>query len=181
MSSVQVTTFAGALVCLLALAGCAGEEASPAAQEYASLNVTLLEDNANEVVECVKERTGFEVTADPDGSVGYTNEDVPESQYEIVDAAIPECFEELGFITDGVLSDEQKTRMYALQVEARNCLAEQGYDTPEPPSEAVYLDTYGTPEYWAPWGHMGNYQLSSEEMTTLLAACPDPGAFASQN
>jgi hypothetical protein len=162
---------------LLVLSGCASSEESAIAQEYASIEFSLLEDNANKVVECVHERTGFTVTADRDGSVGYTSQDVPASQYSVVDAAIPACFEDLGFIDDGELSASQKQHLYELQKEALACLAREGYDLPEPPSLAVYVETYGTADHWAPWAGMGQYQLASEKMIALQEKCPDPGAF----
>ena len=165
------------MVALLTVAGCAGSpESSKIAQEYEALEFSVLEDNANKVVSCVEEMTGFVVVAGKDGSVGYESKDVPASQYSLVDEAIPACFEELGFSNGGELTDTQKLRIFALQKEARRCLEGLGYDTPEPPSESTYLESYGGPDDWAPWCFMGEYKLGTE-LLDVLETCPDPSGL----
>jgi hypothetical protein len=105
---------------------------------------------------------------------------VPESQSELVDAAIPACFEKLGFMSDGRLSASQLERLYNLQLQAQDCLANEGYESRDAPSEQVFADTWGTPDLWAPWAEMGKYQLSQEELLSLIERCPDPASFGSK-
>lgn len=169
-----------AVVLLTAVTGCADADgAEKAAQEYASLDLSVLESNAKHVVDCVEKQTGFVVTAGKDGSVGYESKDVPDAQYTLVDEAIPKCFEDLGFSSSGELSESQRERIFGLQVEARKCLQDLGYATPEPPSLSTYVETYGGPDHWAPWRYMGEFQLNAEASLAVLEQCPDPVSLIS--
>ncbi|XBH22977.1 hypothetical protein V5R04_07135 [Jonesiaceae bacterium BS-20] len=161
-------------MCILTAACSSEVNVEKIEQEYASLDFSILETNAEQVVTCVELRTGFLVTADKDGSVGYLSRDVPESQHALVDEAIPECFEDLGFSDSEEPSETQKERLLGLQLEARKCLQGLGFEIPEPPSLSTYIEDYGGPDHWAPWRYMGNYQMSHEKSLEIFEQCPDP-------
>lgn len=143
-------------------------------QEYASLDFSILERNAEQVVACVEQKTGFLVTADKDGSVGYLSRDVPKSQHALVDEAIPKCFEDLGFSDSAEPTETEKEQLLGLQLETRKCLQNLGFDIPEPPSLSTYIEEYGGPDHWAPWRYMGTYQMSPEKSLEIFEQCPDP-------
>ena len=176
--SVQRLTGYAAQIAIIAIALSACTTVTdPLELEYQNLDLNDLAANAREVVDCVRDATGYEVTAGSDGSVGYTSEQVPLEQAEIVDTAIPDCFEKLGFVSSGPLSVEQLKRLYRLQVIAKECLANEGFSTSDTPSEQVFIDTWNTPNLWAPWAEMGRYELTVQEFQDLLGTCPDPASF----
>jgi hypothetical protein len=161
---------------LVAISGCT-RSPSEAEQEYAALDQSALADNAAQVVGCVEAKTGFVVHAGADGSISYTGDDVPDAQSPLVDQAIPECFQELGYVSGGELSEAQIEKLYDLELEAGKCLASNGYRIPDAPSKQTFVDNWGTPSLWAPWGEMGQYQLNEKQMQALQAKCPDPASF----
>lgn len=76
------------------------------------------------------------------------------------------------------LSEDAIRAVYHHYVDSRECLADLGYETSEPPSETVFVESYlqsysNSIGPWSPFAEIRPTQPG--EWETLLAACPqDP-------
>jgi hypothetical protein len=69
------------------------------------------------------------------------------------------------------LSDEEIRYLYAYNVSVLvPCLADEGYQVSDPPSEQTYLEEFGTPGAWIPYAEIS--PSSAEELARLGDACP---------
>ncbi|MCI9889440.1 hypothetical protein JT358_13370 [Micrococcales bacterium 31B] len=164
-----------ATVVLAALSGCSGS--SEYAAQYKALSPTYTQDRAQAIVRCVAE-AGFTVHTNEGGGVGYSSNEVPDAQADLADQAIKTCYTSLQG-AEAPLTTTQWTTIYHLQVEARGCLASQGYDTSEPPTLQTFLgSTQGSP--WSPWSEMNRYRLPQAKVAELTVKCPDPLVYAAE-
>lgn len=164
---------------LLALAGCAGKSEPTAAQDYAELSYAQDQKRGQQVADCLAESTGFILEVDWQGGIGYSSEEVPQSQQELVDEEMDRCHAKYWPEAPEKHSDESVARLYALQVEARKCYMAEGYSLSEPPSEATFIDTYQSgDEFWNLVMELTlTYKLGGDGYSDLLKKCPDPLSF----
>ena len=174
------------ILCLLLATGCSPAE-TETAKQYKGLSPSFRLDQSKLIVECVKEK-GFTVKSDVQGGVGYTSDEVPDDQIDLVNAAIKTCYADSGFGDDSLaeITDEQLHKLYALNLEAAKCLesldifGDIKVQVAEAPSEQSFVDTFRAPgdaPPWSPWGSDTLKQISSVDKDTVEKArlnCPDP-------
>jgi hypothetical protein len=86
----------------------------------------------------------MERRVDPDN--GLTFSDVPPEQESELTTAINECQAEYPVSPP---TPENLNILYKAEVEQRLCLIGLGYELPEPPTLATYIDTYMTDPWFA--------------------------------
>ncbi|XBH20712.1 hypothetical protein V5R04_10790 [Jonesiaceae bacterium BS-20] len=167
------------LLLVLAVGGCASGPEAYSGPQYQDFDFAILEQEAQTVAGCVEERSGFVVDALTDGSLGYGSATIPESQWGVVDEVIDECSKELTPQPPEMFSVESLEHLYGLQIEARNCYIDLGYDLPEPTSNETFLDEYQSGEVF--WNVIQDlvvgHRLSEGKAMEIFETCPDPFAF----
>ncbi len=165
--------FGLALIASTALvAGCVATDAEPATSPshpvaaYAEL-----------VAECLQER-GWDAVATFDNSVtsGDPKTGIPADQLSAYQAAEQECVDELGYGEPRTPTTDQVHEMYRLDLEARDCMIELGFDIPVMPSEQVYVETFGTASGWDIGQQVPAFS-SPTEYERVWTACPPPQWF----
>jgi hypothetical protein len=128
------------------------------------------------MADCATER-GFPAEATADGGVRYGQ--IPPQQAEDVAVATYSCA--VQYPVDPVyqqpLNQEQLAYLYDYYVnQLAPWLEEQGYSTPNPPSEATFTDRYESGEPWTPYATID--APSEDAWYELLRACPqEPGSL----
>lgn len=81
------------------------------------------------------------LVADYDGWGGLYGEPMTHEQGELWRDIYKECSDKTGY--SSAWTGAQLKELYALEVENHNCLLEAGYDSEQPPSEQVYIESWG--------------------------------------
>lgn len=114
-----------------------------------------------------------------DGSLGYGTATIPESQWGVVDEVIDKCSNELTPHPPETYSVELLEHPYGLQIEARNCYIDLGYDLPEPTSKEAFIDEHQSGGAF--WNVIQDlvvgHRLSEGKAMEIFETCPDPFAF----
>lgn len=121
-----------------------------------------------QLADCIRD-AGFSAEVSADGSSMSFDYGTVEQRpaYEAAKAA---CDAEIGLpLPPEPLSEPQIRERYAFLVEARTCLIAQGYDLPEPPTEDVFVETYGS-DPWSPFSDVP--VMDQEAWEALTAICP---------
>lgn len=104
------------------------------------------------VVECVRD-AGIEVELLKDeGGDGYGFSKTSDEPFEEVAALLDDCTSEIGFPPPEPVTDEDFQVQFEGRVADYGCLTAAGFDVPEPPSFAAYVEeARGYGELWHPW------------------------------
>lgn len=128
------------------------------------------------VAACMGERGLPYAQAEVDGSASYSADGVPPAQVERLQAAAYECWEEseplAGFV------DYPTGTVYDQSVETWECLAAQGYDLPDPPSKASWVEGFDAgEEVWAPYMDLYEQdpEIEESEWFRLKGICVESG------
>lgn len=161
------------------LGGCAGGPEVYSGPQYQDFDFAILEREAQIVADCVQERAGFVVDVFKDGSLGYGSATIPESQWDVVDEEIDNCTNELIPRAPETFSVEMLEHLYGLQVEARNCYGDLGYELPAPTSKETFLDEFQSGgKFWNVIQDLVvGHRLSESQQAEIFQTCPDPFDF----
>lgn len=162
-----------AAVCLVA--GCSVQPATSGESVEEDLPPFPAEDR---YVECLRER-GWEAQRH---LLSPPTVDTPKEQQSSFDADATECGETSGYTKAGTpdqWTEEQKKELYRLEVENHECLIAQGKPSDVPPSEDVFLETFGGNDVWyqAINAYLAGGTIDQAEYGELLLACPPPLMF----
>lgn len=159
---------------VLVLSGCT----SPAAEEEndGPAGPVPLKDYGTTMVACMSEN-GWDVSTDYTNSVFPADvaNGIPVEQATQYESDLQACTTKFGFDETRKPTSQQLEDLYALEVEARDCIVGEGYPLPEMPSLATFKDTYGTSEGWDPVKHVPPGDPAGEQV--LFTKCPPPGWF----
>jgi hypothetical protein len=73
----------------------------------------------------------------------------------------------------GPLNDEQKDATFQyLTVDLVECLAAEGYETTDVPSEATFMDGFDQSPPWNPYAQIYSSSITREDLQALESACP---------
>ena len=117
---------------------------------------------------------GTEVVFDITG--GLSGPEMDSSQSGLWAAAANTCGTETGYFNPQ-LSQSQIRQLYSQEVAERACLAELGFDSPEPPSEQSFIDSYGTGDQYYAVHSAGADQVGRGKMSEIVQKCPPPTWF----
>lgn len=151
------------LLATLSLAGCAPSapiEVPPADYDRTAMWQTHM-------VTCLQEE-GWDVVANDDGSLNFTEGGLPSSQYEKYADSVDTCERSSGLPTWDDLSEAQRRGNYQLVVENAQCLRDHGYDLPADPSFQKYEEDQ------AAWSPFADLEISADEFHELEKVCPQP-------
>lgn len=164
------------LVAAVAVAGCSS--IGPIAEEYRALSIQPLLDSQRQVQACVAEK-GFTIGLRPDGAFRYTSDEIPEEQEKFLDVAIEECGKKFPpGARDEPWPREKLPKLYALEMEAVECVRGLGLTVTDPPSEQRFIDAYGTSQAWSARGAaLTENKLNEEAYIQVVIKCPDPESF----
>lgn len=145
-------------------------------QDIATNDLPPLSEYSSLVASCLKER-GWDAEATSDNSVVAAPVDagLPEGQLEPYQADLSSCERELGYDVAREPSQEQLVATHTATVEARACMLQQGYETPQVPSEGAFIDSYLEGEPWQITEFLP--ELSPDDAEGLFAICPPPEYF----
>lgn len=167
---------------VLALVGCAPSESSSITQVYQDLSYENVEERGQKIADCVEESTGFVLDVGRDGSVGFSNYDVPPEQSDLVVEEIDRC---MGISPSDLplqFSDEEIGRLFDLHLVARECFIKEGYAISEPPSRATFIDSFQAGDkFWNLGMELALiHKLGLDEQMDLKEKCPDPLDFLAE-
>ena len=119
--------------------------------------------------QCLQEK-GWDVAVTPDGAIHM---DLPQEQGAPYDEDDKTCEEHFGYDVAPVYTDDDVREIYAKVVATAECIAEQGYDPGDPPSEQTFVeqvqsDTGG----WDPYSDLYPHRMGVEEYYELIEKCP---------
>lgn len=159
---------AGAALALLV--GCA--QADTGDPPTSTTPATALPDpgsRANALLSCMAE-LGYDGIIAADGTISFPP--VPDEQIDSFEQQMNSCSEETPYVP---LNESQIKEMYALELQNKSCLEGLGYEVAEPPSEAVYINTYNTADWWFAIASLD--ALPANEFNEAVEACPPPTFF----
>lgn len=147
-------------------------------QEYRAISIQSFVDRQKQMQACVAKH-GFVITILPTGEVKYSSEQIPEEQFDLVDAAIEECNKKYPpAVRTEPWPREKLPRLYALELEALKCIRSLGVIVAGPPSEQRFIDAYGTPQAWsARDAALTQSSLKEDMYTKVTVSCPEPEYF----
>ena len=128
---------------------------------------------AEATVECMKD-LGQEATVEWDGTL--SGPEMRKEQLPLWQEAYLSCAENSGY-ADPRLDVAQIKQLYVQEVAAHQCLLDNGFSSPEPPSEAVYIDSWNSSERYTAVGSSGFGALTEQQTKDLTAKCPPPTWF----
>ena len=128
---------------------------------------------AERVVKCMQDE-GLEASVDWQGSV--TGPEMTTDQYAKWSEISSKCSESVGYFNTQ-LTLIQKKELYAQELKARECLAENGYPSDEPPSEQQFIDTWGGADQYSAYFAAGGGEFNEAEARKVVALCPPPSWF----
>lgn len=167
-----------ALASMTMLLGCQGapQESGVVPADPRKLESETARVFVNQVVECMNERgVPAEAIADGEG-IEYQSKPGFEAASDTV---YETCVEESGGEpTAAPLDEDEMSRMYRQLLGVRGCLAAAGYESPEPPTEEVFIAQYGSAGndqrtiLWTPYPSEGGIVNRA-----ALEDCPTPDLF----
>lgn len=166
MSLRPVTAAAGGAMLIALLAACSSSPAPTPSSTEETATLTAGERIAA-VKRCIEDR-GWSVALTPDN--GLTFSDVPPEQESELTTAINECQAEYPVSPP---TPENLNILYKAEVEQRLCLIGLGYELPEPPTLATYIDTYTT-DPWFAIADASPETMSPAKYAEVLGKCPSP-------
>ncbi|MFC8596881.1 hypothetical protein [Isoptericola sp. NPDC057191] len=124
---------------------------------------------------CITERGWAQVQLTDDGEISGL---VPEEQQDAYSKDLDACWAEANarYPFPEVTEDSLRER-YALEVETRSCLMDEGYTIAEPPSVDVWIDQMNHPDgdVWLPYAELQfSSTFDSTKLPELYEKCPDP-------
>lgn len=172
----RTTSMCGmALVCVFLMAGCSSQQEPEMPQQHSRSNPGPTWDGTpleymQAVADCLRD-AGWkaEVSARPPS----VESDYPASQKEAFKRDDRACMKKLGWgPVPPPITRERAEERYQHLVTMRGCLAEQGYDTSEPPSEEQFVNA--SLSGLAPWNPYLDVPASMKqaEWEALIAECP---------
>ncbi|XBH22975.1 hypothetical protein V5R04_07125 [Jonesiaceae bacterium BS-20] len=175
-SKARLITF---LFFVLTVGGCSSGPEAHSGPLYQDFDFAILEQEAQIVADCVEDRTGFVLDVFENGGVGYGSDTVPKAQSEAVSDEIDNCTAELIPQSPETFSVELLERLYGLQVDARNCYVDLGFDLPEPTSKETFIDEFQSGGMF--WNVIQDlvvgHRLSESKQIEIFQECPDPFDF----
>lgn len=169
-----ITRLVPLAVALALLTSCTAAPSEDYSLQYQELDSRIFQVRGEAVAACLAEKGFPDAIVGEDGSVGYSPQ---EAQRDLYQAAMDSCLSSVCPECGHRPSDAKLKRLYYLQIEARECLAAEGYPTSAPPTVQTFYDTYGTDAQWAPWGEIGLRLAKENLLATILERCPDPVEF----
>ncbi|WP_162564423.1 MULTISPECIES: hypothetical protein [Microbacterium] len=166
------------MAALIALSGCAAA-AEPRVEPTTAADIPPYPAQER-YVQCLQDE-GWEIqrslTSPPyiDG--------LSEAQQSAFNAASDACGEETGYKksqTPSMWSTEQVRQLYAQELANHECIVGHGFPSDDPPSEAVFLDTFGqenAPWYQAISAYLMGGNIDQSDYSQLLRDCPPPLMF----
>lgn len=170
----RLASFAAAVAACTILAGCTSVQAgdSPADGPPISSNQDYPEAPLLEAIEQCMNELGWEIVIDP-AQAGYSGPEMsPESSSQWIQAS-NSCAEEVGYF-DPQLNLSQQRELYDQEAATHECLVASGHPSDLPPSEQVYIDTFGTAQQYFAIGALAEAQMSLRE---AALSCPPPTWF----
>ncbi|QAV70704.1 hypothetical protein ESZ53_09810 [Salinibacterium sp. UTAS2018] len=176
------------LVGLFLVASCAQHDVGQAAGHSVSPDATDVDPDglvngkstfelADEIVDACMSEFGWLPIEDGPGAGGVT---VPEGQGDQYDANLEECVAEASATFPPAPMSERAIReRYSLELEARLCLMQQGYEISEPPSEQAWVEQFAgdisASPLWLPYFEIiTDPAVSQATLAELRVACPGP-------
>lgn len=157
-------------ILLAVLAGCTGGDGGESADPQAT------EDFGTNMARCMTEK-GWNVTANTDGS-WETVDSIHVSQEQQFEADVEECRDRFGYERGAPkMTQEEAEEFYDAQLDAAECLRENGYTTPEAVSKQAAVESLinGGPPLWDPYEHVVDSADSATELEEVFEKCPQPG------
>lgn len=167
---------AGAVVALVALAGCAasGDEVAEVPYErpgWMAEQAQVQDEYRESLQSCVRAKD-WNVTVDRYGGVvePFDTADVPRWE-----ADRDACLAEMGVSGEARLDRERAELLYDRQVDTWRCVLDLGYDVPEPPSQETFVEALlgGGTRDWHPYGDLVG-AIPWSEWEALEETCPQP-------
>lgn len=161
------------VVAVLALTGCTGQTPSPDPTATSRLAPSAVPQTTGEygvaLAECLR-ASGWEITGDPDDASAFSA-DVPPGQDDRYAADMADCSKVLGPPGDLKPSEELARKVYDLNVDRAQCLADHGYTIADTPSFATFFDDIQTenPLTWDPMTGLQGPEFKAAEKD-----CPRP-------
>jgi hypothetical protein len=127
----------------LLLTGCGiPNAASPTASSSGAAlpGESSLSKTMQAVKECMED-AGLVVYDDGMGGL-YSEGDLTAAQGELWSSENLRCSDELGL--NDPFTEEELRELYALEVKNHQCLLDNGFESPEPPSEQTYVDSWSS-------------------------------------
>ncbi|KRC62701.1 hypothetical protein ASE14_02445 [Agromyces sp. Root81] len=161
----------------LVLTGCAGQSEKPEPTTSPVDEGLSLSPASNEAYRCLIEK-GWPVTISWDGGVGTDAGDIPDDQYELYRADADECWAPYDDAITNMSTADMK-KVYAQELETRDCLIELGYDDiDEPPSEQEFIDAFPGAGRWSAYAaSSGVMGMPDSKWREVNEACPQPAWF----
>lgn len=156
------------------LTACASVPEEDYSLQYQELDSEIFEVRGQAVAACLDESGFPDAIVGEDGSVGYSPKEIQRNLYQ---TTLDSCMSKVCPLCGQRPSDGALERLFRLQIEAKECLAREGYSTSAPPSAQTFYDTYGTNEQWAPWGEIGLRLAKENLLESVSEQCPDPVEF----
>jgi hypothetical protein len=164
------------LVVVLLMAGCSAHAAASGAGDQEKIPPFPAEDR---FVQCLRDR-GWDahrgLTSPP--SIAGT----PKEQASSLEDDEAACGDSSGYTKAGTpaqWTEEQKKELYQREVANHACIVAHGQPSDDPPSQEVFLETFGSDQGWyqaiAAYQNSGNINL--REYGKLLVECPPPLMF----
>lgn len=123
------------------------------------------------IEECMNDQ-GWEIIVDP-AEAGYSGPEMsPELSAQWIQASNA-CAEEVGYF-DPQLNLSQQRELYEQEVSTHECIVALGQPSDRPPTEQVYLDTYGTGDQYFAIGALAAAQMPIRD---VALQCPPPTWF----
>lgn len=124
---------------------------------------------------CISDRGWAQVQLNENGEISGL---VPEEQQDAYSEDLDACWAEANarYPFPEVTEDSLRER-YALEVETRECLIDEGYTIAEPPSVDVWIDQMNhlDENVWLPYGEIQfSSTFDSTKLPELYEKCPDP-------
>jgi len=163
------------LSALFLLTGCSSglDDASPIDYQPGELSGTANWQNfATDMAACLKE-SGWEVEVSPRNSFSITITD--DSMSAAWEAANVECKQSLGYDQEPEpLTEVQMKRLYQGKLSLVACLANEGYQVQEIPSEQAFLDDAIFDPYGELYYPTNPNKISEDTYAKLIKICPEP-------
>jgi hypothetical protein len=121
------------------------------------------------MVGCLTELGWEGLEVDWDG--GTDTSHIPDEQRDLYDADQARCAERYPYKPP---TESDVRELYAAELENSSCLSDLGYDMPEPPSEQVFVDTFGTATQWFAMTSATLEAMDAATYESVFTACPPP-------
>lgn len=150
------------------LAGCSSAEKPPES------TATSIQAWTERVASCLVDKGWTDVVVGADGQ-SIQSDSLRASQREAFTRDRVACEDAAGFQPGSEApTDDDLRAQYAALVDSAACLRDLGYETSDPPSVQVWVDSYRAGE--APWSPFTDIvpNVSPEEWDRIQRACPQP-------